>query len=1395
MRLSTVILLVVGVSARTVQAVVTPATTTTATSVKPPATATPEQFCRETYTVKDGDSCSKIANKFALTLCQLRDYNSFLNCCNLYVGTELCLSLSSTCEYRHEVVAGDSCASIANAYKLTTDELTALNNNSLNCSSLLVGRMLCVRPEDTPPVPNFQCTQSVTGLAGNWTCLAISRAYQITVDELLFINPQLKCNALSTVTKVCVRTSISQTCSAFAPISSEDTCESLMAEHGVSEMEFYRINPFIRCDKLRRTSEVCIGQGYFHADKCVETLRVTGTNLNCSTLAAQLPIDEETLRTLNPFLNCSGEIVSDALVCVHSLGGLPTTAARDKLFNALKVASPLLAERYSAYKTTPDASNTQAMYAALTQEMLKPGVYSALKKAYLTDATIRKMVDSEAEGMNRTEACEDVRRRGLSSMIVNCVCNKADLLVYCSVLAANEFANVTRNSTDFGMRRKRSGPSFAFSCAPTFPTVNSPNTVIAGCIGGGCTIPLPPSPIELRFRLQTCMPPMRWMASNMLGVCELAAGAELCDVLDTYNMANEEDVVGILQTVVATGSISVCIVGSDVIVIDFLKKFGLTPCWDLATVSYAFFTGSLKISTSIYYWPIKITLSFNLKVHDLVYPPLCAYGRYECQDYCVWQQDNEPAGAWTGTIRVDLFGLFGFDGWNVYKDVFKPPGNCYPGQVFIDVRNERTCANYSLNLVHLECFGTGKIMKLEQDISSYGFSFKFLSREQTQLACKPEVFGEFLGGPTVCIYGVPVDTALNAPRAFCNGDRVGKGTYYYVIRNDGVYFGRVKGQETEKVGTYIDVCEDKEDFNKLVASMEPTGISDINNLRCGKRRVAYYTGWGARTITETQLRQLTHVIFAFVGMRADGSLYFHDVVQDELGIRRSAQASRFKYMRELARVVTAGVHVMVAIGGWEDSQYFSAICRDQEKRWIFVNNIVDFIAAQRIDGVDIDWEYPVTGGAVEGIPADKYNFVLLVYELRDRLTQLQQQLGRKSAYVISIASAAGDWTIRPGYDLNNLLLFVDFFNVMSYDYYGAWEGANGAFTGPPAPLFAATPEGFSGKLNVHYTMKYYTCVTKRPEKLNMGIPFYGRYWENVGDAIDPADPMWRIAQPVDGKIKGGYVGYRDLQAAGFPISFAMTKDGTYPRNPYLYVHQQSQSHYWWNPEQKRFLGLETPITAIGKAFYALHNRFGGLMVWALDLDADNAQFQLAAQYITMLDYISSVDMCQNISTVGYDYDCTAIDVGMRWWTGENSGPGLQGTCGRSAQLINGYYPVCDPEDAGYSCCGPYGYCGAGPEYCDCPMCVNYGADPKKLLEEPIQPTRSIQWYFTNAPDGQRGRCGPQVPKLNGKFAICNPDDANMHCCSSGGYCGNGAEYCTCAGCVDFAKNPNFMWSA
>ena len=66
-------------------------------------------------------------------------------------------------------------------------------------------------------------------------------------------------------------------------------------------------------------------------------------------------------------------------------------------------------------------------------------------------------------------------------------------------------------------------------------------------------------------------------------------------------------------------------------------------------------------------------------------------------------------------------------------------------------------------------------------------------------------------------------------------------------------------------------------------------------------------------------------------------------------------------------------------------------------------------------------------------------------------------------------------------------------------------------------------------------------------------------------------------------------------------------------------------------------------------------------------------------------------------------------------------------CGRMAPLYGGFYPVCDPDDAAFSCCGRFGFCGAGAEFCDCATCVDYGRDPTLVLREPIRPTRPIRW--------------------------------------------------------------------
>lgn len=51
----------------------------------------------------------------------------------------------------------------------------------------------------------------------------------------------------------------------------------------------------------------------------------------------------------------------------------------------------------------------------------------------------------------------------------------------------------------------------------------------------------------------------------------------------------------------------------------------------------------------------------------------------------------------------------------------------------------------------------------------------------------------------------------------------------------------------------------------------------------------------------------------------------------------------------------------------DNSQYFSPVLNDGGKRQAFINNIVNFIGQYNLDGVDIDFEYPVKGGASTGL--------------------------------------------------------------------------------------------------------------------------------------------------------------------------------------------------------------------------------------------------------------------------------------------------------------------------------------------------------------------------------------------------------------------------------------------
>ena len=126
------------------------------------------------YVVQNGDSLWKIANKYGITVDELKSLNG-LSSNNLTVGQILEVPSSSSDVSTYTVKAGDSLWNIANKYGITVDELK--NLNGLTSNILNIGQVL--------KVPSGGNTYTVKSGDSLWS---IANRYGTTVDTLKSLN-------------------------------------------------------------------------------------------------------------------------------------------------------------------------------------------------------------------------------------------------------------------------------------------------------------------------------------------------------------------------------------------------------------------------------------------------------------------------------------------------------------------------------------------------------------------------------------------------------------------------------------------------------------------------------------------------------------------------------------------------------------------------------------------------------------------------------------------------------------------------------------------------------------------------------------------------------------------------------------------------------------------------------------------------------------------------------------------------------------------------------------------------------------------------------------------------------------------------------------------------------
>jgi chitinase len=362
-----------------------------------------------------------------------------------------------------------------------------------------------------------------------------------------------------------------------------------------------------------------------------------------------------------------------------------------------------------------------------------------------------------------------------------------------------------------------------------------------------------------------------------------------------------------------------------------------------------------------------------------------------------------------------------------------------------------------------------------------------------------------------------------------------------------------------------------------------------------KRLVGYFAEWGIYDrnyhVADIPAGKLNVINYAFANISSTGEVILYDSWAAVERTYPGDQAGQpfFGNFNQLRKLKAANPHLitLISVGGWTLSSKFSDVALTATSRTRFANSAVAFIRKYGFDGVDIDWEYPVGGGLASNVvrPADKQNYTLLLQELRLRLDQAATVDHKR--YYLTIAAPAGLDKIT-NLEPAKIAQAVDWINAMTYDLHGPWDNA----TGHNAPLY-----GLGGdSLTVDSAITAYYAAGVGPQKLVLGLAFYGHSWSGVGSTNNGLGQASQGAGP--GTYESGVVDYHDIAAklASAPATYKTYRD-TLARVPYIYAPTLSGG---------LFISYDDPESIREKARYIKQQALAGAMFWELDSDTRGA---------------------------------------------------------------------------------------------------------------------------------------------------------------------------------------------
>ncbi|TRX35195.1 glycoside hydrolase [Flavobacterium sp. ZT3R18] len=430
-----------------------------------------------------------------------------------------------------------------------------------------------------------------------------------------------------------------------------------------------------------------------------------------------------------------------------------------------------------------------------------------------------------------------------------------------------------------------------------------------------------------------------------------------------------------------------------------------------------------------------------------------------------------------------------------------------------------------------------------------------------------------------------------------------------------------------------------------------------------KKVVGYYAQWAiyARDFNVPKIdgSKLTHLNYSFYGTEFDAAhpentkLHCLDTYADfehtEGGIPWDAPVKGNFYDLKKLKEKYPHLKILISVGGWTKGQDLSPISASPIARNALAADMAKFLVTYPfIDGFDIDWEYPLSGGTdgteiVNGIPVppqkyspdDNKNLVYLLKAMRQAMPNKLISIAAGNN-VRKVASQYLGPNNRTQYGMTeDISTYCDYITYFGYDFGGNWYDK----TCYNAPLYASgnTNDPLYGAAQSEsldeLTNQYLNVVGFPANKLIMGLPFYGKIFKNVANnGTTPNFPGLFVAAPRDA-VSGctnpqNPIGTWDGPAAcersgsieicdlvGNPVTnshpyldaTSMTVTSTAAAAGWVrYFDNTTKVPYLYNATLHQFISYEDKQSTDLKVQYIKSKNLAGGMIWELSQDTRGA---------------------------------------------------------------------------------------------------------------------------------------------------------------------------------------------